>query len=374
MRDVIIIKYGELWLKSESVRRRFITKLSRNIKSMLKRNGMEFTLSPSRDMMVLAAGPEAIRVLEHVFGISWFAKAKETEAKEKAIEKASLLLAEKIKPGETFAVRASRSDKSLPFTSRELERKIGAKIERKVDLSNPDFTIFIEVKKEKAYVYSEKIKGPGGMPYGVSGKVLSLISGGIDSPVAGWLMMKRGCSLDFIHFSTGKDGENKVKKLVEILGEYSPAEMNLHIVPFREILEGVMRHAERRMTCVLCKRLMYRISERFAEKRGAKALVTGENLAQVASQTLDNLYTNSKSVSIPILRPLIGMDKEEIMSLAKRIGTYDVSIEHSKPCSFVPKKPSTASKPEHAEEEEKKVVNLEETLREAMRKRRKVVI
>lgn len=372
----IIIKYGELWLKSEPVRRRFIKRLAENIAKMLKAEGVkDFRLEKTRDMMILETGnKKAIEVLKRVFGISWFAVVKETETDMKSIENASLEIAENIKPEETFAVRASRSDKSAKYTSKFIEERVGSMIKRKVDLSNPDFTVFIEVRTAKAYVYSEKIRGLGGLPYGVSGRALSLVSGGIDSPVAGWLMMKRGCTVDFIHFHIDDESERKARSILEKLGQYSPEGLNLHVVPFRKMLEGISRCCEERLTCVLCKRLMYRVSETFAGRINAKALVTGENLAQVASQTLDNLLANSEVVSIPLLRPLIGMDKEDIISLAKKIGTYDISIRFSRPCVFVPRKPATKAEEKAVSREEKKIKDLGKLIKRASESSRKMVV
>lgn len=374
MRDVFIIKYGELWLKSEYVRKSFAKRLAENIRRMLKARKIVFKLERSRDMLILETeNSKASEVLERVFGISWFAKAKETKSGMKSIEKASLTFARKIGKKQSFAVRASRSDKSTEFSSKDIENEIGKKIRRKVDLTNPDFVIFVEVKK-KAYVYSEKIRGLGGMPAGVSGKVLSLISGGIDSPVASWMLMKRGCSVDFVHFYSDRKSVKKARNLVSRLREYSPGSLNLYSVPFRKALEGISKGCEERMTCVLCKRLMYKSSETLAEKIKAKALVTGENLAQVASQTLDNLLANIDAVSLPILRPLIGMDKEETISIAKKIGTYEVSVKGSDMCEYVPKKPATMAKSYFILGEEKKIKNIKTLIKNIINKKERIVI
>ncbi len=374
MKDKIIIKYGELWLKSEPVRKQFVKRLAENIRRMLKAEKIAFNLEKTRDMLILETrSRKAEEVLKRVFGISWFARAKETKADMKSMEKAVIEMGRGIKPGQTFAVRASRSDKSFHLSSMNLEGRLGNLIKRKVNLSNPDATIFVEVKK-KAYVYSGKTRGPGGLPYGVSGKAISMLSGGIDSPVASWMLMKRGCSLDFINFYTDEKDAYKVKKIVKRLGEYSPGRLNLHAVPYREILEGISMSCDRKLTCVLCKRLMYRISEKFAERVKAKAIVTGENLGQVASQTLDNLIANSGAVSIPILRPLIGMDKEETISLSKRIGTFDISVKDAGTCSFVPKKPATKSMPEKTSAEERRISNLDKLILKAIGGSKGVVV
>ncbi|MEE9323853.1 MAG: tRNA uracil 4-sulfurtransferase ThiI [Candidatus Aenigmarchaeota archaeon] len=379
MKNVIIIKYGELWLKSEPVRKRFVKRLAENISRMLKADKVtNFKLIRLRDMLILETkSKKAIEVLKRVFGISWFGKAEETEPDMKSIEKAALGIAERIKPDETFAIRASRSDKSAKFTSKCIEERIGGKIERKVNLSDPDFTIFIEIKKEKAYVYPEKIKGLGGLPYGVSGRVLSLISGGFDSPVASWLMMKRGCEVNFVYFHpevfTGRKTLEKVKETVKKLGEYSPGSVNFYAVPFSEIQTSVIEKCERRMTCVLCRRSMYRTAQTLASKIGGKALVTGENLAQVASQTLDNLFVESDVLEIPIFRPLIGMDKEEVIVLSKKIGTHDLSIGMGC-CSLSPKKPSTKARLNNILAEEKRIKELDKLIRKAVENSERMVV
>jgi thiamine biosynthesis protein ThiI len=371
-----IIKYGELWLKSEPVRRRFLRTLADNVRSQLKFAGVrDFRLEKTRDMLLLeCTHAKAKGVLTKVFGVSWFAEAHETTNKKKAIEKAVLELAKTIRKKQTFAIRASRSDKTLPFTSKDIENEMGAKIKRKVNLSNPDVTIFIEMRKDFAYVYSEKIRGAGGLPCGVTGRVLSLVSGGIDSPVASWLMMKRGCAVELVHFASFEDDENKVESIARKLREYSPVPLYLHMIPFTKIQETIASGCETRMTCVLCKRLMYRTAEALASEIKVKALVTGENLAQVASQTLDNLLANNDAVSLPLLRPLLTMDKEEIITLAKKIGTYELSIKAAKPCKFVPRKPATKARNESLLKEEKKIRGMKKLVKEAVAKSKKVAV
>ncbi|MCK5021608.1 MAG: tRNA 4-thiouridine(8) synthase ThiI [Candidatus Peribacteraceae bacterium] len=367
MKKVFIAKYGELWLKSEPVKKQFATKLANNVKSMLERRGIKSNVHRFRDMIAVESeNPKVADVLSKTFGISWFSYATEVESNLKSMEKIVLKFAKEIKPEQTFAIRASRQNKQLPFTSMQIENEMGKLVDRKVNLSNPDFTIFIEANKDRAYVFSEKMRGPGGLPYGVSGKLVSMISGGIDSPVASWFMMKRGCSVDFINFSTDDRSSEKVKHLVQKLGEYAPDKLNFHVVPYKKVLEAVSKYAEIKLTCVFCKRLMYKISEKFAGDVKAKAIVTGENLGQVASQTLDNLSTNTKAVDIPVLRPLIGMDKQDTIELAKKIGTFDMSIDNVKPCKFVPKGPATKSTIEKVDEEEKKIKDLSRILRKSI--------
>jgi thiamine biosynthesis protein ThiI len=374
-RKKTIIKYGELWLKSEPVRRRFADTLAENVRSMLVSRGVKgFGLQRTRDMLILeGGGAKAAEVLKKAFGVSWFAEAVETRPTMKGMEKAVLELAKGIVKGQTFAIRASRQDKSLPFTSKDIENEMGRRIDRKVDLSGPDVTIHVEARKGKAYVYSEKVKGAGGLPYGVSGRALSLISGGIDSPVASWLMMRRGCSLDFVHFYSDAKEAAKVEGIVRALREYSPRPLSLYHSPFGEVQEAITSECERRFTCVLCRRLMYRAAEALAGGTKAKALVTGESLAQVASQTLDNLAANEGAVSLPVLRPLLGMDKEETVALAKRIGTFEPSVRPSKPCAFVPKRPATKAGGAIIAREERNIRNPDRLIGDAVSRARKVM-
>jgi thiamine biosynthesis protein ThiI len=363
-----ILKYGELWLKSEFVRNRFIKTLTENVSRQLRMAGIkEFRLERTRDMLILdCANPRAPQVLSKIFGITWFAFAFETKPEMKAMEKAVLALAKKIGKEQTFAIRASRSDKSLAFTSKDVENRMGRKIDRKVDLSNPDVTMFVELRKGIAYIYSEKLKGAGGLPYGVTGRTLSLVSGGIDSPVASWLMMKRGCSVDFVHYYVNESGVAKIQGLVKKLGEYAPSKLTLYSIPFAPVQEAIVKNCDTHFTCVLCKRLMYVAASALAKETRAKALVTGENLAQVASQTLDNLIANDAAVSMPKFRPLLTMDKMETMALANKIGTYDLSIKDAHACRFVPRKPATNAKREVIDREVKKIKNLDRIIAKAV--------
>jgi thiamine biosynthesis protein ThiI len=368
-----MIKFGELWLKSEPVRRRFIKKLAENIKLMFRENGLkDFNLEKHRDMLVMSSKDlkKSSEILKKVFGIAYFSVAKEVKSEMKAIEKATLSFAKQIRKNESFALKARRTDKTFERTSKGIEEILGKKIKRKVDLSNPDHTIFIEIRKGRSHVYPEKIRGLGGLPFGSSGKVLCLISGGIDSPVASWLMMKRGCFPNFVYFHpypfVSKKNKDIVSKLVKKLREYSPKKLYLYVIPFGKIQEAIIKECERKMTCVICRRFMYRISEVLAKKIGAKSLVTGESLAQVASQTLDNLCSENEVLGIPIFRPLIGMDKEETISLAKKIGTYDISIQAGGCCSLTPKKPATKSDLKIILTEERKIKHSKKLIKEAI--------
>ncbi|OQW30061.1 MAG: hypothetical protein A4E19_10915 [Nitrospira sp. SG-bin1] len=253
----------------------------------------------------------------------------------------------------TFRVTARRADKRLTLTSMDVERTIGAAVcearGKKVSLKNPDLTIYIELLSKEAFCATEKIEGPGGMPVGVSGRVACLISGGIDSPVAAYRMIKRGCVSTFVHFSgrplVSRASEEKVQDLVRNLTAYQ-YHSHLHIIPFGEIQREIVLSTPAPFRVVLYRRIMIRIAEEFARKEQCWALVTGDSLGQVASQTSQNLCAIEEAAELPILRPLIGMDKREIIDEARRLGTYETSIEPDQDCCklFVPPHPSTKTR------------------------------
>ena len=233
----------------------------------------------------------------------------------------------------SFAVAARRAFKSFPHTSQEINQMIGARLKlasgSKVDLSNPDLTVYIEVLPNEAFFYFEKMRGPGGLPVGVSGTVVCLLSGGIDSPVAAYRMMKRGCRVVFVHFHSqpfaDRTSEEKAIDLAQLLTRYQFAS-RLYLVPFGKTQQEVVAGVTGRFRVLVYRRLMLRIAEEIARKEGAQALVTGESLGQVSSQTLENIVAIEEAATLPILRPLVGMDKEEITEQAQKIGTYDISI------------------------------------------------
>jgi len=357
--DGLLVAYGEIALKSTPVRRIFVQKLVSNIRQGLKEKGVEARIKHrwSRIFVETTEIDKAVDVLKRVFGIVYMSPYNYVTLNE--LEK---FISENVKEilgdAKSFAVRVRRTGKHA-FTSLDLERKLGSIIKEKtglkVSLTNPEKTIFVEVRNDNCYLYTEKILGPGGLPLGTAGKVVCLISGGIDSPVAAWLMMKRGCSIIplFAYFPRGGD-ESDLKRFMEVIrilrrwhvGEEMPVYIfkhNQNLVTFRKIAP--------RYTCILCRRMMYRVANELAKKIGAKAIVTGENLAQVASQTLQNLSVIDKASELPVFRPLIGFDKEESVALAKNIGTYDASClkvttgcAPIKGCWARPSKPVTTAK------------------------------
>ncbi len=253
----------------------------------------------------------------------------------------------------TFRVTARRADKRLTLTSMDVEKALGAAVcartRKKVSLKNPDLTIYIELLSKEAFCSAKKIEGPGGMPVGVSGKVACLISGGIDSPVAAYRMVKRGCLASFIHFSgrplVSRASEEKVHELVRHLTAFQ-YNSRLYVIPFGEIQREIVLSAPAPFRIVLYRRMMIRIAQELARKEQCWALVTGDSLGQVASQTPQNLCTIEEAAELPILRPLIGMDKREIIDEARRLGTYETSIEPDQDCCtlFVPPHPSTKTR------------------------------
>jgi len=315
--------------------------------------------------------------LKGVFGIAYFAFAHQIPPLRKGEPKGDLSkgengilrsLKEEIlkevekKSFSSFAVITRRSNKNFPLNSQEVNRIIGKEVQdrtnTKVDLDHPELPIHIEILDKEILFYFEKISGPGGLPVGVSGKVASLLSGGIDSPVAAYQMMKRGCECSFIHFHsapfTSIASQEKVKEVIEILTRHQ-FNSRLYLIPFAELQQEITTKTPPPYRVILYRRFMVRIAEEVAKREGALALVTGESMGQVASQTLSNMTTIESATTLPILRPLIGLNKQEIIRLAKEIGTYEISIEpHDDCCSYLmPREPVTHSTPEELEEIER---------------------
>ncbi len=349
-----MIRFGELFLKSEPVRRQFMKVLISNIKSALTSHEIEYTIEDNRSrILVRSETPEAlIPLLSHIFGVVDIAPAILTEPSLPALCNAAGELASlNLKPGMSFAIRARR-DQVPGFTSQQLGAEAGGAVldvvpGARVDLTHPEYEIYLEARKEGGIAYDLRIPGPGGLPYGTQGSVLSLLSAGIDSPVASWMMMKRGVKVHFLYIDTGiwagSDCLNNVLRNLAALSSWVPGiRLSLNIVHAQPFFDLLMNECEPRYRCVLCKRGMLTIAEAYAEKQKFHAIVTGDNLGQVATQTLQNIVTISSSVTIPILRPLIGYDKEEIISLARKIGSY-TNEPGDTSCRVVPPKPATAA-------------------------------
>jgi len=350
---LILARYSEVALKSPYVRREWERAIIRDIR---EKCGVKASVRAGR-IFVEDCDPEC---LKRVFGIVSFSPCIEVpleELRERVIEFAS----ERIR-NRSFALRVRRTG-NHPFTSQDVARELGAELLKRVpssvDLENPDVEIFIEIRDDRCYIYDQIISGIGGIPRGVSGKLVSLFSGGIDSPVATFMMMKRGCEITPLYVMNGFTHEDSLKRameVAEILRKYQP-DFELRISDLSERFRRVLRVAKdmnlERYACIFCKRLMYREAERVAREEGALGIVTGESIGQVASQTLDNLLVISSSCSLPVYRPLIGMDKVEIEKIAREIGTFEVSSRAVRPCEAVPKKPTTRAKLEKVIEVER---------------------
>lgn len=364
---VTLIHYGELSLKGKN-RSLFENKLVENIE---RETGGKVT--KYRGRFVLEGGtPEKLR---HIFGISWYAEAIIVEKDVKLIISNVLSEVENhILDKNSFGVYVNRADKSFDCRSMELESLIGKgisdKFNTRVDLKKPDLSVFVEIS-EYAYIYFNKIQGLRGLPIDVSGNVLSLLSGGIDSPVASYLMMKRGCKVNFIHFHVFSNNEHfintKMRDVVDILNKFQ-GKARIFLAPYYLFEMASLKVSNTKgHELILFRRFMVRIAEKIALENGFKALVTGDSLGQVASQTMENIAQLTNSVSMPIFQPLIAYDKQEIIDLAKEIDTYEVSIEKYKDCcSIVSSNPRTKANTRQVQilEEAMDIKNLiEQTLK-----------
>jgi tRNA uracil 4-sulfurtransferase len=365
----IIVRYGEIGVKSPKVRKRFEKKLISNIKSVI--DG-KIVLEQGRIFLFPENYEKALETLKKICGVVSFSPTVSTETNYNSI-KATVqdYIKDLIEKGQfsiekSFAVKCRRVG-THDFSSREMAGFCGAAVVEltgaPVDLSNPDFRLFVEVRDDKTYLYHEKIEGVGGLPIGTQGRMISLVSGGIDSPVASFLMMKRGCDLTILNFNNcpyTSESNEKIVKIYKKLKEYSAgSDLRLYQVNYGDFLKKCKDEAPERMTCILCKSGMYQIAEKLAKHENALAIVDGSSVGQVASQTLPNILATRYSTSMPILSPLIGLDKLEIAEIGKKIGTYDISILPDSGCKAAPKHPETNAVLEKVIEV-KKAINMEE--------------
>ncbi|MBI1734897.1 MAG: tRNA 4-thiouridine(8) synthase ThiI [Candidatus Rokubacteria bacterium] len=356
-RAAVIVHYHEISLKG-GTRPMFLRHLARNLERATEDVGpARVRQLTGRIVLELddRADPEAVkRRVMRVFGVANCAVAWRVPSTLEAMKPAVLRVVEGRAFG-SFRITARRAFKTYPMTSVELNRELGALVQARtgarVDLHHAELTVHVEVLPAATFVYADREPGPGGLPVGASGTVVALLSGGIDSPVAAWRMMKRGCRVVFVHFHSvpylPPTSQAKARALVERLTEWQ-YDSRLHFVAFGEIQREVVLAVPAPARVVVYRRLMVRIAEAIARRSGAAALVTGESLGQVASQTLANLSRIDEVATLPVLRPLIGMDKLEITAEAQRIGTFEISIEPDADCCtlFVPKHPSTRMTPE----------------------------
>jgi tRNA uracil 4-sulfurtransferase len=348
----VVVHYQEIALKGKN-RPWFIHRLVQNLRAATEDLDVR-QVRPLMGRIELVLGPEAdwreIKArLSSTFGIANFSKAGRTSSDLTRLGDAILADLDGERPA-SFMVAARRSDKRYPLPSPVIEQVLGARIKEArgwdVNLSDPAFTVYVEVLKDQAFYYFGKERGAGGLPTGVGGRVACLLSGGIDSPVAAWRIMRRGCRAQLIHFHAypivSSVSQEKVRELAAVLTKYQ-LRTRLYLVPFGEVQRRVVLAVPSPLRVVVYRRLMFRIAERLATWEGSRALVTGESIGQVASQTLENLTTIGAVATMPVLRPLVGMDKEEMTADAQRIGTYEISILPDEDCCtlFTPRFPAT---------------------------------
>lgn len=364
--DSVLVRYHEIALKKGN-RAYFTELLKRNLLASVKDLGAkEIRSLPARLLLTFKNDVPPTTLIERmstVFGVANFSMVERTARDIEAL-RSRILDSLNGNRFESFRIETQRGDKTFPLTSPEINRQLGAAVKEKtnsrVDLENPEFTVTVEILPRDAFFGFNKLPGPGGLPVGASGRVVALISGGFDSPVAAYRMMQRGCRLIFVHFHStpfqDKTSQEKVRQLVTMLTRHQFTS-RLYLVPFGEIQRQIVAAVARPLRVVLYRRMMLRIAEAIARKEKAKALVTGESLGQVASQTLDNMSVIQQASRLPILRPLVGMDKQEIIDQARRIGTFEISSVPDQDCCqlFVPKHPATKARFNEVEADETKL-------------------
>jgi len=359
----LIGRYHEIALKGRN-RWRFVDQLKRNLRAALA----DYRLGPMRGEgpRLMVGLPDelsdqvAIERASLIFGLQTFSVSRQA-ARDLGEIKRAVLEMMRGRTGQSFRILTRRADKRFPFNSPEIDREVGAAVKDatgiKVDLETPELTIGIEILPTAAFYWIGRYSGAGGLPVGISGRGMALISGGIDSPVAAYRMMRRGLRVDFVHFHSfpllSAASRDKARELVAHLTRYQ-AHSTLMLVPFAELQRTIVAQVPRPLRVVLYRRFMMRIASALAADRGATVLVTGESLGQVASQTLENMNVISAATALPIFRPLVGMDKNEIVEQARRLGTFETSIIPDQDCCtlFVPLHPETHARPEQVEEAE----------------------
>lgn len=373
MKKLIMIKYGELTTKKAN-RKIFITMLENNIKKIL--SNLDYKIKKDRVRMYIESDSIELveKKLKKIFGIHSIVECYQVNTNIEEIETSilSLLPSE----GKTFKVNTKRADKTFPIPSMDFNNKIGGFILKntslKVDVHNPDIMVHIEIRVEGTFLYFNEMPGLGGYPVGIQGKGLLMLSGGIDSPVAGYLALKRGIDLDCLYFEspphTSVEAKNKVIKLASIINEYS-GNIRVFVLPFTEIQEEIYKNVDDSYIITVMRRFMYRIAERLAHKYQAKIIVNGESVGQVASQTLASMSVINAVTCMPVIRPVACLDKLEIIEIAKKIETYETSILPYEDCCtiFLPKHPVIHPNLEKVLSLEKKL-NIEELIDRAIEK------
>jgi tRNA uracil 4-sulfurtransferase len=371
--DSVLIRYHEIALKKGN-RRYFIELLRRNLISAVKDLGIkEIRSLPARVLLTFKADYDTEVLTERirsVFGVANFSMVERTPRDIDAL-RARILESLDGRRFSSFRIDTQRGDKTFGLKSPEINRQLGAAVKdqsgARVDLTHAELTVTVEILPRDAFFGFNKIAGPGGLPVGASGRVVALISGGIDSPVAAYRMMQRGCRLIFVHFHStpylDQTSQEKVRQLVTELTRCQ-YQSRLYLIPFGEIQRQIVAAVARPLRVILYRRMMLRIAEQVARREKCQALITGESLAQVASQTLENIAVIEEASRLPILRPLVGMDKQEIIDQARRIGTYEISSIPDQDCCqlFVPKHPATRARLADVQEDERRL-DVEDLIR-----------
>jgi thiamine biosynthesis/tRNA modification protein thiI len=349
MEKVILIKYGELTTKKAN-RNLFINIITDNIRAAL--SNYDVNIEKNRVRMFITTSPssfdEVLSILQNIFGIHSIVVAYKVNTNIDTIYSSVLEVASSV-DFSTFKVETDRADKSFPISSPDFSRNIGAHIlknipGKKVEVHTPDYLLRLEIRHDYTYIYSKEIKGSGGYPLGVAGKGLLMLSGGIDSPVAGYLAMKRGIKLECIYFEspphTTPAAKNKVESLVRILNKYQPS-IRLHVINFTKIQEAIYKNIDPTYMITIMRRMMYRITEKVLRERKCYVIINGESVGQVASQTLTSMQVINNVTNLPVIRPVACFDKLEIIDISRKIGTYETSILPYEDCCtiFLPKHP-----------------------------------
>ena len=380
MTEMILLKLGELVLKGAN-RYTFEDKLKSNLARRLKSHGKLRVYSRQSTTYIEPLSDEcdmdaAYDAAKKVFGAVGVSRAKAcAKTKEAMLETVRTYLAGNLVGEKTFKVESKRADKSFPMTSIQLSQWVGGELDElypnlHVDVHNPALTIHLEVRDYAAFVHADPEPGAGGLPVGTSGRAMSLLSGGIDSPVASWMMAKRGVALEMVHFYsypyTSPEAKEKVLDLARLLTPWT-GRLIVHVVPFTHIQEELRRACPEELFTLLMRRFMMRIAEGMARRTGCRALVTGESLGQVASQTMDAMAVTGAVTSLPVFRPLVGMDKEEVVRIARKIGTFETSILPYEDCCtvFTPRHPRTRPHLDEIEAAEA-VLDVEALVQEAL--------
>ncbi len=366
--DVILVRYDELALKSKRVRARYEQILAKNIKAMLNADGCSYSgISKEMGRVFIHSGDASTtKSAAKVFGVVSASPAYTCEPTlEASAELCADVAANIMQEGQSFAIRARRAG-NHDFTSRDVAVACGDAVFQRVNkninvnLDCPDVEIFVEIRQERAYVFTESVKGVGGLPMGTQGKMVALISGGIDSPVAAWLMMKRGCEIIPLYLNnepfSDETTRERAMQCIDVLQKWAPQKkFTIYEAGHGDNLLAFLSSCDSRLNCVLCRRMMYRIAGKVLSLENAHGIITGSSLGQVASQTSQNMLVEMYGMEYPIYHPLIGLDKLEITEIARKIGTFESSTKPATCCMAVPEYPSTAAKPEEVLEAEKQI-------------------